>query len=182
MRDVHEIHTFLTKRQVTVGKIRTQNQTLLVILLQELDFLSTLPSHSYCPVSSLTVKYIMSKNGDDISHWRDCGALEARTAHVLVGIISGTVRINNKMQSICMLSYSTLWGISVPPPIHSALAAEWITASTDPSLSPPPLFIFLPLTFIEAFQRNSPLAIHFLKWSYGEKAHGLCVCVCMCDL
>lgn len=44
---------------------------------------------------------------------------------VLVGVITGTVRINNRMQSISMLSYST---ISVPQPIHSASAAEWITA------------------------------------------------------
>lgn len=101
---------------------------------------------------------------------------------VLVVVITGIVSINNRMQSLCMLSYSTLWAISVPLPIHSASAAEWITARTDPSLSPPPLFIFLPLTFIEAFQRNSPLAIHFLKWSYREKAHGLCACVCACDL
>lgn len=101
---------------------------------------------------------------------------------VLVGVITGTVRINNRTQSICMLSYSTLWTISVPRLIHSASAAEWITAWTDPSFSPPPLFIFLPLTFIEAFQRNSPPAIHFLKWSYREKAHGLCACVCALDL
>lgn len=67
-----------------------------------------------------------------------------------------------------------------PQPIHSPSAAEWITAWTDPSLSPPPLFIFLLLTFIEAFQRNSPLAIHFLKWGYREKAHGpVCVCTCV---
>lgn len=41
-----------------------------------------------------------------------------------------------------------------------------------PHLSLPPFFIFLLLTFIEAFLRNSPLAIHFLKWSYrgGKKA------------
>lgn len=37
MRDVHEIHSFLTERQVTVGKTRTQNQTFLVFLSQELD-------------------------------------------------------------------------------------------------------------------------------------------------
>lgn len=79
-----------------------------------------------------------------------------------------------------MLSYSTLWAISALESIHSASAAKWITAWTDPSLSPPPLFIFLPLTFIEAFQRNSPLAIHFLKWSYREKAYGVCVCVYVC--
>lgn len=47
---------------------------------------------------------------------------------VLVGVITGTVCINNRMQSICMLSYSTLWAVSVPQPIHSASAAEWITA------------------------------------------------------
>ncbi len=47
---------------------------------------------------------------------------------VLVGVILGTVHINNRTQSIRMLSYSTLWAISVPQPIHSALAAEWITA------------------------------------------------------
>lgn len=47
---------------------------------------------------------------------------------VLVGVITGTVRINNSMQSVSMLSYSTLWAISVPQPIHSASAAEWITA------------------------------------------------------
>lgn len=33
---------------------------------------------------------------------------------VLVGVITETVRINNRRQSICMLSYSTLWAISVP--------------------------------------------------------------------
>lgn len=59
-------------------------------------------------------------------------------------------------------------------------AAEWITACADPSLFPPPPFIFLALTFIEAFQRNIPLAIHFLKWSYGKKAHRRSVL--MCDL
>lgn len=32
MRDVHEIHTFLTERQVTVGKTHTQNQMFLVFL------------------------------------------------------------------------------------------------------------------------------------------------------
>lgn len=44
---------------------------------------------------------------------------------------------------------------------------------TDPCLFPPPPFIFHALTFIEAFQRNTPLAIHFLKWSHGEKARGV---------
>lgn len=34
MRDVHEIHTFLTERQVTVGKTHTQNQMRSVELLQ----------------------------------------------------------------------------------------------------------------------------------------------------
>lgn len=63
-------------------------------------------------------------------------------------------------------------------PIRSVSAAEWITAWTDPCLFPPPLFIFLALTFIEAFQRNTPLAIHFLKWSYSEKACGVGVRMC----
>lgn len=49
---------------------------------------------------------------------------------------------------------------------------------TDPCLLPPPPFIFLALTFIEAFQRNAPLAIHFLKWSDGEKARGVGVRMC----
>lgn len=51
-------------------------------------------------------------------------------------------------------------------------------AWTDPCLFPPPPFIFLALTFIEAFQRNTPLAIHFLKWSHGEKACGVGVRMC----
>lgn len=63
-------------------------------------------------------------------------------------------------------------------PIRSVSAAEWITAWTDPCLFPPPPFIFLALTFIEAFQRNTPLAIHFLKWSYSEKACGVGVRMC----
>lgn len=46
---------------------------------------------------------------------------------VLVGVITWTIRINNRTQYIRMLSYSTLWTISVPHPIHSAPAAEWIT-------------------------------------------------------
>lgn len=82
------------------------------------------------------------------------------------------------MHFISTLSYSTLWAIPVPQPIHSASAAEWITAWTDPCLFPPPPFIFLVLTFIEAFQRNTPLAIHFLKWSYREKACGVGVRMC----
>lgn len=63
-------------------------------------------------------------------------------------------------------------------PIRSVSAAEWITAWTDPCLFPPPPFIFLALTFIEAFQRNTPQAIHFLKWSYSEKACGVGVRMC----
>lgn len=35
MRDVHEMHTFLTERQVTVGKTHTQKQTFFVFSLQE---------------------------------------------------------------------------------------------------------------------------------------------------
>lgn len=100
------------------------------------------------------------------------------TEVVLVGVITGTVRINNRMQSICMLSYSTLWAISVPQPIHSARSCRVDYCLNWPQPLSLPLFIFLALTFIEAFHRNSPLAIHFLKWSYREKAHGLCSCVC----
>lgn len=57
--------------------------------------------------------------------------------------------------------------------IHSASAVEWITARTDPSLASPraPLSISPALTFIEAFQRNPPPAIHFLKWSHREKKY-----------
>lgn len=48
---------------------------------------------------------------------------------------------------------------------------------TDLCLFPPPPLIFLALTFIEAF-RNTPLAIHFLKWSHGGKARGVGVRMC----
>lgn len=97
---------------------------------------------------------------------------------VLVAVTTGRVGINNRIQSICILSYSTLWAIFILWPIHSASATEWITARTDPIFSPPPLFIFLSLTFIEAFHRISPLAIHFLKWNYRD----LCADVCALDL
>lgn len=67
----------------------------------------------------------MSRSDNDISHrWRLVQLMEV----VLVGVIAGTVCMTNRMQSICVLSYSTLCAISVPQPIHSALAAEWITA------------------------------------------------------
>lgn len=49
---------------------------------------------------------------------------------------------------------------------------------TDPCLFPTPPFIFLALTFMEAFQRNTPLAINFLKWSHREKARAVGVHMC----
>lgn len=58
-----------------------RDKSLSVRLTPQNHFLSMLQSHSYCIVSPLTVNYIMSRNDDDISQWRDCGALDARTAH-----------------------------------------------------------------------------------------------------
>lgn len=127
---------------------------------------------------ALIVNHMLSRGSDVVSLCWAPGLLRLSPHSVFVGVIAGSGRINNTMHFISTSSYSTLWAISVPQPIHSVLAAEWITAWTDPCLFPPPPLIFLALTFIEAFPRNTPLAIHFLKWSYGEKAHGVGVRMC----
>lgn len=74
------------------------------------------------------------------------------------------------MQSISVLKYSTLWAISCSAanPFSLSCGVDYCLNWPQP-LPSPIFFIFLLLTFIEAFQRNSPPAIHFLKWSYGEK-------------
>lgn len=97
---------------------------------------------------------------------------------VLVGFITGTVRINNKMYSVFMLSYSTLLPISVPQPIHSALAAEWITAWTDPSLSPPPSFHFSCADIYWSLSEKFPSSHPFPKVELQRKSSRV-VCVCM---
>ncbi|CAF98668.1 unnamed protein product, partial [Tetraodon nigroviridis] len=73
-------------------------------------------------------------------------------------------------------SFLTEKQVSVAHPFSLGCRVDY--AWTDPCLFPPPPFIFLALTFIEAFQRNTPLAIHFLKWSHGEKACGVGVRMC----
>lgn len=145
----------------------------LVYLLQELDFF--IYSFLGSKLQSPTI------HNEQIWWWWYQPLLTVQHVElVFVAVITGTVLINNWTQSMCILSYSTLWAIFISWPIHSASTPEWITLWTDPIFSPPPPFIFLPLTFIEAFQRISPLVIHFLKWNYREKAHGLCVRVYVC--
>lgn len=87
----------------------------------------------------------------------------------------GGQHISNWTQSLSALSYSILSAISSPQPRPFSPESEWVDYWL--SWDPPhhlhhhhhPLFIFLALTFIETFQRNTPPAIHFLKWSYGGK-------------
>lgn len=71
MRDVHKMHTFLTERQISVGKIHTK--VLVVFFFSYLDIPQLLLLfHWPCLCSALTVNYI--RPGGDI---RDCGAPEA---------------------------------------------------------------------------------------------------------
>lgn len=105
--------------------------------------------------------------------------LVAHMEVVRVGVITGTVRINNRMQSLTMLSYSTLWAISVPQPIRSALAAEWITAATDPSLSPPPSFHFSCADIYWSLSENFPSSYPFPKVELQRKSSRL-VCASTC--
>lgn len=71
------------------------------------------------------------------------GLLRPSPHCVFLGIIAGSGRINYRMHLISTLRYSTLWAISVPQPIHSLLAAEWITSGLTPASFLPLLSFFM---------------------------------------